>query len=114
MISHEERIILEHLQLNQTSQDCYKPDELAACFTTNLKTSEEVADICVALSNKKLITMQNYVPSNKKLSSCYSISEKGIDELNPSSRSKNLYKFALLGTIFAGIAAIASIISIFT
>lgn len=113
MISREERSVLQYLQLNQTTYDCYKPEMLVDCFIGESKSIEDIANICITLSNKKLITMQ-HSSSNKKFSSCYSISEKGIDELNPSSRGKNLYKFALLGTIFAGIAAIASIISIFT
>jgi len=106
---------LKWLNDNFHQSNCFNPKQIYAQVHTKISTEGTVESVCRRLHTMKLIdeiTVQPGDPNKKH--SCYKISQLGIDELTPNTREKKMYKIAIIGMAAAIIAAITSIISIFT
>ena len=113
MVDKNEKIILKFLNENIDTQYDYNAEDISKS-TLDLKIDKnEIAIVCSRLYSKRLIDSISVGSSNAhNLNNTYRINEKGMEELNPFSRSKIQHTFIILGTIFAGIAAIGVIITL--
>lgn len=108
-------LILNWLNDNFDHLNCYTPEQIYSANISKITPDDLVVETCRRLHARKLIDEMTSQPGDSlKRRSCYRISQLGIDKLNPNTREKNLYKIAIIAMAAAIIAAIASIISIFT
>lgn len=115
MTDRDERIILNWLNDNFNRSNCYKPKEIYGHVAHKITPENTVVETCRRLHAMKLIDEITNKPGDpEKRDSCYRISQLGIDKLNPNTREKKMFKIAIIGMAAAIIAAITSIISIFT
>jgi len=115
MIDEEEKDILLFLKNNMKYSSCYKPTQIYSSMEPRLTNEDKVVTLCRILCSKKLIDAETETSNDSShRNTCYSISKLGLDELNPNTRDKKIYKMIVVGTLSAIIAAIASVIGIFT
>lgn len=116
LLDHTERQILNYLNLNIDTQNCYEPKHISDNFgSSNDKLDDELkaAKVCSRLYAKGVVDLMGSRSSDPdKLGNCYRINAKGIDELNPSSKNKNLYRLAIIGGICSPIAIVLAIVAI--
>ena len=115
MIDKDEKVVLKWMNDNIDESDCFRPVMIHANIKGKIKNEDDVVTICRRLQAKELIDEKNNTPNDPhQRNSCYRITKKGMDELNPNTREKKIYKIAIIGMLSAIVAAITSIISIFT
>ena len=113
MTDREERIILNWLNDNFNHSNCFRPDEIYAHVHHKITPEDTVVTTCRRLHAKNLIEEITNTPNDSmKRNSCYRISQLGIDELNPNTRDKQMFRFAKIGAAAGIIAAITSIIAV--
>jgi len=113
LTDRDERIILNWLNDNFNHSNCYKPKEIYGHVHHKITPEDTVVSTCRRLDAKKLIDEITSHPNDpEKRESCYRISQLGIDELNPNTRDKQMFKFAKIGAAAGIIAAITSIIAV--
>ena len=95
------------------TQDSYKPKMILDSIES-LKDELKVAKTCSRLYSKGVVDLMSSTSTDpNKLGNYYRINAKGIDELNPSSKNKNIYRLAIIGGICSPIAIVLAIIAIF-
>jgi len=113
LTTREERIILNWMNDNFHQSTCFKPKEIYAHVHSKTITEDTVVSICRRLDTMDLIEEVTETPSDPmKINSCYRISQKGIDELTPNTREKQMFTFARVGAIGLVIVIIISIIAL--
>jgi len=113
-----EHNLLKFLKDHEDEKRCFKPGEILDIVGhtgQDLDTLEIVATDCRNLQARDMIIEKTgHASDPQQIHSCYRITQKGLDQLNPNTRDKNMYKIAKIAMSAAIIAAIASIIGIFT
>lgn len=112
-MSDNEHTVLSCFNMGlETSVRCYNPRNLNKDFELSFD-EDTIVSICRKLHAKKLIDEITTTPSDPRgLNTCYRISEKGIDKLNPNSREKKMFKMQKLNTVLALFATAASVITV--
>jgi len=115
LLDEEEKAILIWLKENMKHSSCYRPNAIYSNNRETFTNESKVVTVCRRLSIKELIEAENETPGDSShRNTCYYISKLGLDELNPNTRDKKIYKMIVVGTLAAIIAALASVIGIFT
>lgn len=109
----DEKFILEWLNDKFKQSDCFRPQQIYDHNKNEFSNESIVVSTCRRLHAKKLIDeITSTVNDPDKRDSCYSISKAGMDELNPNTLDKQMFKLAKIGASAGIIAAITSIIAI--
>ena len=101
------------LNENFDQSNCYNPKEIYGHVAHKITPEGLVVKTCRRLHAKKLIDeINSHATDPEKRKSCYRISQKGIDELNPNTREKRMFTFAKIGAAAAIVAAITSVFAL--